>query len=267
MSWKPRHDTHAVERVRLMLEFNGPLTTKLLQSATKEIVHSAKDLGFDTVQPAQSTIADIQVNPFPGGQSLNPQENGTVLKRHLDKSLVEEVGFRDGRFGYVTTEYRRWENLLGRLEHVMLPALKMLDDFADLQSVKLEYWDIFTYDGPLNEADAMQVLRPFEAGVPKDVVRGAPQWHSYVGWFEQHENFPLLINRHFDVVDQNVKSGPVRILAIYSMVELRKNEKGIAIGRLDNILQALHRRALKLFGESLSDQYRKVIGLDLKEYL
>jgi len=271
MSWKPRHETHAIERVRLLFGFNEPLTAKLLQTASAEIVHSAThDLGFDTIQPAESSVAGIQFNQLQAGQpqilQAQNNKNGKLLKRHIDGDLIEEVGFRDGVFGYVTTTYGRWENLLDRLRCVLLPPLVKLEGSADLRSVMLEYWDSFTFEGRPDDADATRVLKPFEAGIPEGVVQGASQWHSHVGWFEQHNGFPLLVNRNFDITDQDADGETIRVLAIYSMVELRKNDEVIEISGLEGVLDALHRRVAKVFGESLSDEPRDMIGLDLSEY-
>ena len=268
MSWKPRHEAHAIERVRLMFEFSEPLTTKMLRTATSEVVSAASDLGFDTVQPAETSVAGIQIDLASGGrpQIAKGQMNGNVLKRHVDGSLIEEAGFRDGGFGYMTTTYGRWENLLERISAVILPSLARLSGLVDLRSVKLEYWDSFGYDGPQNEADATQLLTPFDAGIPEDVVKGTSQWHSHVGWFEQQDGYPILINRNFDVVDRAVDDGSVRVLGVYTMVELRQNEAGIEPAGLEDVLDGLHRRSLRLFGGSLSEEYRNAISLDLSEY-
>ncbi len=276
MSWKPRHETHAIERVRVLFGFNEPLTAKLVQTASEGVVRAALDLGFDTVQPAQSSVAGIQINLIQGGQpqSLPAQQNGNVLKRHTgdgadDGSLIEEAGFRDGVFGYLTTTYGRWENLLDRLREVLLPPLTRLARLADLGSVKLEYWDSFTCEGKPDDADATQVLRPFDAGIPAEVVRGAAQWHSHIGWFEQHNGFPLLINQNFDTMDRNVKCSTIRVLGIHSLAELRKNDGNdqvIEISGVEGVLDALQRRIAVLFGKSLTGKARKAVGLDLREY-
>ncbi len=269
MSWKPRHETHAIDRVRILFGFNEPLTAKLLQTASAEIVPAAYDFGFDTVESAQSLVTGIQINLAQGGppQALPTKENGRVLKNHTDDgALIEEVGFRDGAFGYVTTRYERWEKLLERLGGVLLPPLAKLEELADLGSIKLEYWDIFAYDGQPDDADATQVLRPFESGIPEEVVRGATQWHSHIGWFERHNGFPLLINQDFDAIDRNEGGKTIRTLAIHSMAELCRNDEVLAIHSLESVLDALHQRVAVVFGESLTEETRKSIGLDLGAY-
>ena len=137
MTWKPRHEAHAIERVRVMFPFSGPLTTKILREASADAIAHSQSYGFDSVIPAESSIQGINISIAPRGnvpQSLKAtsQKNGTVLQRHSDGDVVEEVGFRDGVFGYVTTTYGRWKNLLGRLKQIVFPLLLSVDKFVDL---------------------------------------------------------------------------------------------------------------------------------------
>ncbi len=267
MSWKPRHEAHAIERVRLMLQFKEPLTTKLLRLATEGIVADAAKLGFDSVSPAESAIVTLELTPNIGQTQRIAQANGNVLRRHSDGNVVEEVGLRDGVFGYVTTTYGRWENLKKRLDQVIIPATEKVSNSADLSSVKLEYWDRFTFDGPADAANAHDLLNLVDPSIPQPVAKGAAQWHSHVGWFEGTKQNPILINRNIDVADvPDERSEVSRHLAIYTLIEFRAGEQEISIGSLGEILENLHRRSVRLFGETLSAESRRKIGLDLEAY-
>lgn len=266
MSWKPRHEAHAIERVRVMLPFKDPLTTKLLNSATKDVVASSDAYGFDTVAPAKSNVAMINISIPDGSSQTSAAQNGTVLRRHADGNRIEEVGFRDGAFGYLTSTYGRWENLRNRLAEVVFPALQKVKDAADLDTIKLEYWDEFRYDGPAEEANVDGLLENFDAALPKNVLSGGSQWHSHIGWFESNDTGPMLINRNFDASDRVTDDGETsRILSIYTMVEQRA-QSGIPIDQAHEILDRLHNRSLLLFGSSLSKVYRDMIGINLDDY-
>ena len=268
MSWKPRHEAHAIDRVRVMLPFKDPLTSKALRNASAGAVAKANEFGFDAIMPAASVVGSIQINLLGGvpSQQVGGVENGIVLKRLQEGSVIEEVGFRDGWFGYVSATYGRWENLLGRLREVVLPSIKNVEQVADLASVKLEYWDSFTFDGNPTDADTAQILGDVDTSVPTEVVAGASQWHSHIGWFENIGGFQVLINRNIDVADRESEAGQVRALAIYTMVEIRAGNQNLEIADIEGHLNTLHRRSLRLFGETLSDEYRQMIGLNLAEY-
>lgn len=270
MSWRPRHEAHAIDRVRVMFPFKDPLTTKLLSSATAEVIGKAYKLGFDAVSPAESAVTTINIavgEGAPRADSGVSTQNGTLLRRHVDGSRVEEVGFRDGAFGYVTSTYGRWQNLSNRLKEVIFPALQKVEAAADLGSIKLEYWDTFHYEGEAAEADVSGLLNEFDNSLPKDVLSGGSQWHSHIGWFESGELGPILINRNLDVTDRAIGEGKsVRALSIFTLVEQRGERGSVPIDQIADILSQLHNRSLRLFGSTLSESYREMIGINLDEY-
>lgn len=267
MSWKPRHEAHAIERVRVLLAFKDPLTSKLLSSATNVIASKSKELGFDSVLPAESAVAMIKIDITGGSPEQDVTKNGTLLQRHVDGRRIEEVGFRDGGFGYLTLTYGRWENLRGRLEEVVYPALQLIQAAAELKTVKLEYWDSFQFEGPPDKADIDGLLDNFQSSLPKEVLSGGSQWHSHIGWFENSDFGPVLINRNFDVADRKSENEEkVRVLTAYSMVEQRGESGQVPFDQVDTILTQLHDRSLLLFGEALTNEYREQIGIDLDNY-
>lgn len=148
----------------------------------------------------------------------------------------------------------------------MLPSLYNVEQVADLASVKLEYWDSFTFEGNPKDADTAQILGEVDASIPAEVVAGGSQWHSHIGWFEDIEGFQVLINRNIDVTDRESEAGQVRALAIYTLVEIRAGDQSLEIADIERHLGTLHRRSLRLFGETLTKECRRMIGLDLAEY-
>ena len=267
MTWKPKHEAHAIERVRVMFTFSQPLTSKLLTSAVADVVAKSEDFGFDTVTSAESAIATITIQPNIGAQTKTAPMNGTVMMRRDRDSVVEEVGFRDGVFGYVTSTYGRWENLRNRMDEVILPALHNVEAAADLSSAKLEYWDSFLFVGDEQSADVSTLLRNFDGDLPGEVLAGSSQWHSHIGWFEESSEGPVLINRNIDVVDRVDDEGKtVRALGIYTLADQRNRSNAVSISDIETILEDLHKRALRLLGKTLSKEYCELIGLDLSVY-
>ncbi len=135
MAWKPLHEAHAIDRVRILVQFDAQLSDKTLARAAGPITATAFDLGFGTVERAGSSVQEINITPgMQAGFPAPPRANGWVLKRQDGQRLVEEAGYRDLVFGYMTSEYSRWENMRSR------------------------FWDLF--DQPLRSAmDAVSVGR------------------------------------------------------------------------------------------------------------
>lgn len=267
MNWKPLHEAHAIERVRVMFNFAEPLTSKLLSSSTKETIDRADEFGFDAVEPAESSFKTIRLGKDGVPTVGDAKQNGTVIKRFSEGQLLEEAGFRDSAFGYVTLTYGRWENLRNRIEELFYNALNSVDDAADVESCKLEYWDSFQFEGPLDEADVSELVTHYDSAIPESVREGASQWHSHAGWFEPGGFGPVLVNRNIDVVDKVRDDGEkFRALGIHTLVEQRSETKSLPIANFLDYLEMMHRRSLYLFGDTITEPYRKMIGLNLEEY-
>lgn len=267
MMWRPRHEAHAIERVRLLFTFREPVPSKVVDKSSHQTRQHASDLGFDSVGPAESSIATIKLQAHSAPQTEPAAKNGFLMRRHQDGALVEEVGFRDMVYGYMTQTYGRWESLVARLEEALLPALDNISDVAELDAIKLEYWDSFVFEGNPLEADVSKLLSVVDAAIPADVRAGSSAWHSHVGWFEGDEETPTLINRNIDVVDtSNGEGQDRRSLGIYTLVERRSKSAPLDFQSVRELINDMHNRSLLLFGGSLSAEYRDQIGIDLEAY-
>lgn len=268
MTWTPKHQAHAIERVRVQFVFKEPLTAKILTNSTSQIVENSIKFGFNTSELADSSATTIQINPATGTTSpLIKEKTGFVLKRLEENALTEEVGYRDARFGYVTTQYGRWENLMSRLKEIVFPPLEKVDASADVGAIRLEYWDSFAFDGDAGDADVSSILASLDPTLPNEVVGGKAQWHSHIGWFEGTNAAPVLVNRNFDVLEREMPDQETkRFLGVYTLVEQRSGEGSIPYPEVENTLERIHKRCLTIFGQSLKEDYRKMIGIELENY-
>lgn len=267
MGWRPIHEAHAIERVRLIAEFSSPLTVKLLNKCAQRFYDAAESLGFDTKERVPGNVApgfSISLNGFgPNVTDLN----GYVMKRHSGGLFAEEVGFRENSFGYVTTEYSRWQNFESRLGDVLLPGLYEAAQYTDIASLRLEYWDRFKYEGPPTEADARALLSSFDETIPLNSVQGRTLWHSHAGWFEEFEGTHYLINRNLDANDFQDSDGSMkRCLAVYTFVEARLAGQDVSEAELKRHLAEMHRRSVLMFGSAITEKVRAQIGLKLEVY-
>jgi len=267
MTWKPRHEAHAIERVRVLFAFREPVPAKVVSRSSAEITAKFSELGFNSVEPVEGSVATIKLQPNAAPEREPAARNGLVMRRHKDSVIAEEVGFRDLVYGYMTTTYGRWEAMRRRLDEVLLPALDHVIDIVELDSMKLEYWDSFIFEGDPSKADISDLLAFVDPSIPEDVLRGSSAWHSHSGWFEGEEPFPVLINRNLDMVDRKDNEGrTVRALGVYTLVEKRSSADALDIGSARSSLDEMHNRSLLLFGNTISAEYREQLGIDLEAY-
>ncbi|MFC5737732.1 TIGR04255 family protein [Sinirhodobacter huangdaonensis] len=267
MGWKPIHEAHAIDRVRILVQFNSPLTDKILTKAAAPATSKFQELGFEQLHRAESTIQGFMIAIPPGPIAPEIAQNGWVLKRGSAGVLTEEAGFRDGVFGYLSTEYGRWDNLATRFWDVFEVPLSIALDSTDISSIKLEYWDRFVFDGEPTSADIRDLLATVDPVIPKSAVSGAMLWHSHSGWFEDHNGSIVLVNRNIDVIDEASSAGPRRQCNIFTLVELRATQAIDSVHTCKSTLDHLHRRSLALFGASLTEEQRNNIGLNILDYL
>lgn len=267
MGWKPIHEAHAIDRVRILVQFNSPLTDKILTKAAAPATSKFQELGFEQLLRAESTIQGFMISVQPGPIVPEIAQNGWVLKRSSAGLLTEEAGFRDGVFGYMSTEYGRWENLATRFWDVFESPLSIALDSVDISSIKLEYWDRFVFDGQPASANLRDLLVTVDPVIPESAVSGASLWHSHSGWFENHNENLVLVNRNIDVIDEPSAEGPRRHCNIFTLVELRATKAIDNVQNCKTTLEHLHRRSLALFGSSLAEAQRNNIGLNLADYL
>lgn len=255
-----------------MVNFKEPLPSKLLRSSTQEIVLKAQELQFNTVEQAHSNVANIIFSANAALDELPAQvptnQNGHVLRRVENGAIIEELGLRDGRFGYVSTVYGRWENLRERLDNTLMPPLAAVSAAVDIEAIKLEYWDSFWFDGDKEQADASELIHEFHPALPKNAISGGSLWHSHHGWFEGDPEMPILVHLNLDSVDRTNKEtkDTKRFLGIYTLLEQRSGNRGIEIEGIAEHLDLLHKRSVTILGKTLNADIRAQIGIDLEDY-
>lgn len=267
MGWKPVHEAHAIDRVHVVVQFNNPLTDKLLAKLTSSVVANFRSLGFEELTRADSAIQNIMVPAQTGVVMPEITQNGWILKRTSADKLMEEAGFRDSIFSYMSTEYGRWGNLVSRFWDIFEAPLETALESVDISSIKLEYWDRFVFDGAPQDADASLLLANIDPTIPASAISGNSLWHSHSGWFENHDDDLILVNRNVGLVDEAVASESRRVCNIFTLVELRPTKPIESVEKSKSTLEHLHQRSLALFGTSLSDEQRDKIGLNLTDYI
>lgn len=268
MGWKPAHEAHAIERVRLLVEFSSPLSEKQLTKFTLPITQRFRDFGFDQIARAESTIQNIVLAPAGLASPVQQQnQNGWVMQRTDKRQVVEEAGFRDGVFGYMSMEYGRWENLASRFWDLFEGPLAQAIESVDISTIKLEYWDKFIFVGNPADANVNNLLNNIDPAIPAVVTNGASLWHSHIGWFESFQNSVVLINRNFDVVDERLSDKTQRACNVLTLVEIRQPREVSTVERLKVILEYIHKRSLLLFGSSLTEEQRVNVNMKMEDYI
>jgi hypothetical protein len=218
MRWRPAHQAHAIERCTVTFEFAEPISSKLWRDHLERISGVAVDLGFggriDELEPAQvagrpgvQSFGSIQIPPGAppnllavlGAQSGGA---GRILQRVDEVGLREEIALRRNHFLYATYRYAGWVALWQQLQRLFEDPFSTILTHVDLKLTKLEYWDRFILEGPVDDAAYAELLRFGTTYLPTFPAGTTELWHSHIGLYVPvSSEVRRLLNVNVDVFD------------------------------------------------------------------
>lgn len=265
VSWKPFHQGHAIERVRISIQFQGPVPKPMEVIVGKIFDEQAERLGFlpkkDTsayqvvLDQTMAASASPKVVPNVGWQASRVLHNGNV---------VEVVGMEPMALTHEIAEYTRWANNLDRYTAVCGDLISKLREGVIPAALTLEYFDRFIFDGPSDQATVKGLLVPqFSALLPDNAAKGSELWHIHRGWFQKLRGSRLLVNQNIEVQDGVSQIGtPVRTLSLYSKVEKAAHSNLIDFSEFVADLGQLHDLSRAVLEKTLVPAAKKAIGLN-----
>ncbi|MDF2235375.1 TIGR04255 family protein [Albimonas sp. CAU 1670] len=265
--WIPIHETHAIDRVRLIVQYDELVPRKVVSRAAAHILEDPEAFGFDTVEtvsPPSDKSLNLMLSPDARLQVAGNE--GHVFKCLDAEEVVEEAGFRSSRLGYLTRQYGRWESLYYRVEQIFSAAFDKLEDIVGPERITLEYWDAFTFDGQPEGGDPLELLCRDTVGIPPEAIQPGALWHTHVGWFAPIFGRRTLINRNIDVQVIDVNGESRLTVKIYTSASLRSTENELNFREILEYLNSLHSASGYAFGRALKEKYRESINLDLANY-
>lgn len=210
MQWKPAHETHAIERVSVTVSFNEAIPSKIWQPLLDAATASLLALGFDSrsdigLPPAAARgVMSAHIVFGPGGQ-VTPGlgENSGRVFRTSQGNDGEEIYFQRHLLTYATRGYERWKAFYSRFSDALGESIKDILKYVDISVIKLEYWDRFTFDGPIADASYAELLNADAELLPTFPLTTESLWHSHVGYYAAPPfvGARRLINLNLDAVD------------------------------------------------------------------
>lgn len=263
VSWKPIHQAHAIERVRISIQFQSQVPAPMAEIVGRLFDARRDSLGFSarTETPAHQFVIDqtqaAQAAPrivMVGWQASRVLHNGNV---------VEVVGLEPNSLVHEIAEYTRWANQRERYEAVCGELVMKLREGVIPAAITLEYFDRFVFHGPQNLATARGLLvKDIMPLLPDEAAAGAELWHIHRGWFEKAGASRLLVNQNFDIQDGVGPDGAgVRSLALYTKVEKAAHSNPIDMMNFAADLEELHALSRRVLERTLVPQAKKAINL------
>lgn len=262
MSWTPIHPNHAIERTRVVIQFATPLALKLISSLGSEVEKARSDFGFK--EKENTTLHNFTVQPDAGSPIITESVAGWVFKRELEAGSVAEALVLDQRaFVYESLEYISWKLFQERFSRISDTIVQKISENADILAVTLEYYDVFTFDGPPDEAlPGNLISENLNDALYESARNGAELWHLHRGWFEQANNRRILVNQNIGALPWKLPNqNDARRVQIFTKTERQANSGDIDLSSLRDELDTMHEVSKRVVSESLKREIGEKIGL------
>jgi uncharacterized protein (TIGR04255 family) len=264
MTWRPLHSQHAIERVRLIVQFSEQVPAKVVRKMSDALLALRHDIRMVGPTPVQGFgISMVQAE---GGLIAQPQQvtDGWQFTRNASNDApLEAVVFAGGSLTYETTEYQRWDAFKRRTKKVLDQVLQIACQSVDFQSVSIEYIDRFMYVGNASEAKVEDLLIGVSQMIHAGAVSGKHLWHLHRGWFEDLNGGKVLINQNFDA-QEGIAAGQMvstRSLQVLTKAELRADSFDLSIEKYEENLETLHTLTKSYFKAAIVKTHHESLGL------
>ena len=292
MPWNPAHESHAIERVSITLQFAEPIGLRpwqtILNNATLKIPTLGSNVTVDEVGitlPQQmmghpgspSTPMPLLFNGNPFGPATQPPQapTGRTFQWLSDQKVIEQASVRRAQFFYMTPNYQSWSALLERMESIFSGITNEVLKLNILSIAKIEYWDKFLFTGKPHSTMYEGFLEPVAKHLPKFCLATGELWHSHIGYIvERDRASKRLVNLNVDMVDlvgeavSNISKEPtapppVRAAAIYTMVQdtFSQAETPSVWSDVSRLLSELHDLDKGVLSDILTSVMARRIGL------
>lgn len=179
-SWHLAHEHHAIAGMAVVITFSSPIPDRALQRVLKVAAEPAQIADLRNILP----VVTFSFNP--AGQA-SQQVSGQVYssldpvpsKPGLNVDYARQFQVDQSNIIYRTSLYRGWKEELVDIERLCVPALAIAADVVGIQSIRVEYRDVFfaSQDAPIAE-----LLRPECKLIAPHVFEKEGLWHSYSGY-------------------------------------------------------------------------------------
>lgn len=120
----------------------------------------------------------------PGGKPPPPPVSPLDFVRYKsDGNFDWRLHIQDDSITVNCLAYTRWQHVWTHARALFSHVSEVLPDTIFVVSVSLQYINLFSWDGPLQDYDSGKLLDESSDSIPESVFNRGPHWHLYQGWF------------------------------------------------------------------------------------
>lgn len=266
MAFAPIGERHAIAEVVFALQVS-PAITHGDRNNLKEAHEQWKFLPR-IVEPAMLAV-DMS---NPGEQPPPPPVPPLDFVRHKsDGSLDWRLRVLGGTILVNCLAYTRWPHVWKQARTLFAAVSEVLPETTLIESVYLQYVNVFTWDGTTEGYDSRALLDEQSACVPASILDRGPHWHLHQGWFSPQPEPPggrVLDRMHIDAIDDHAGRHVVKFENLHRF-DFERNDGFPCVREalspattvIDTTFERLHDRAKRSLGDYLTGDIQRSISL------
>lgn len=282
---KPIHEAHAIQEVRMAIEFSKPVSAVVSERAV-EIYHADEELRkiLPRKQLGPKTTLSIGITDDSESETqVMPKQRGAFSPFIFDRLMPDgtpawRVTVAANHIAVGCTEYTRWGAVWKNSRRMLRTFIEAYKDQTTISAFGLMYFDRFIWEGAPDSFRADHLFRRNSIQLPGRVFSLEDLWHVHEGSFESFNNpsdHKRLTILNVDIVDET-KPGesPARITKIVTTIRNTLSEpldltndlfvdgnKGLC----DRHMDALHDASKQSLGDLLLEDVSERISLWAKD--
>lgn len=202
LAFKPIGERHAIAEVVFALRISP------------EVSHGDRERLKNARKKWSDFLPGIEESPMlafgvssPGAQPPPPPVAPLdFFRSKSDGNLDWRLHISDGDVVVNCLTYTRWPDIWKRARRLFRDVSEVLPETVRVESVYLQYINIFFWSGPPEDYDLRALLDEQSRFVPASVFDRGPYWHLHQGWFSplsEPQAGRILDRMHIDAIDDS----------------------------------------------------------------
>lgn len=282
---KPMHEGHAIQEVRMAIEYSKPGSPAVLEKAA-EIYHSDEKMRKLLPRKQPGPKATLSIGITDDGES-EPQvvqrQRGASSLLTFDRLMPDgtpawRVTVAANHLAVVCTEYTRWGDVWKNGRHMLRTFIDAYKDQTTISAFGLMYVDRFIWEGAPDTFRADHLFRRDSSQLPLRAFLLKDLWHVHEGSIESFDDpsdHKRLTIVNIDVIDET-KPGEssARVIRIVTTIRNMLSEPVNVTNELfvdgnsglcDRHMDALHDACKQSLGDLLLEEVSGRISLWAKD--
>lgn len=258
--FRPLNDVHSIESCTISLINKERINQKAYAQLP---TYAAVSKAVGSLAFSRHPIRDLRK------LALDEPQDQEFLYEFKDPSGAVQITVNPNRIDHRIQKYTRWENAKKSFDVLSRPIYNYFNNLVEINEVRLEYVDIYTWDGDWSDIDYQKIINTKSPLIALSASEFGAEWHSHCGWFEFLDDIRRLMKINIDAITMNnhVNSESVPALAVTTACvdSLATSAKTPSWGTFDHVIETLdaqHDALKNCLSRVICDSMSRRIGLN-----